>query len=66
MKSSPSILTPLVDTRTLIDQILDDLYLPLEKQRAKSFDLDQELARIKGHRSLFDPREELVNKEVPW
>ena len=48
--------------RTYSEDVSD---LPVEKQRAKSFDLDQELERIKQHRSLFVPREELVNKDVP-
>lgn len=48
--------------RTCSDNVQD---LPIEKQRAKTFDLEEELARIKEHRSLFDRREDLVNKEVP-
>lgn len=48
--------------RAYSDDVRD---LPVEKQRAKSFNLDQELERIKEHRSLFNRRENLVNKEVP-
>ena len=37
--------------------------LPVEKQRAKAYDLEAELERIRAHH--LDRREELVNKEVP-
>ena len=36
---------------------------PVEKQRAKSFDLEQELERIREHH--LDRKEEYVNKGVP-
>ena len=48
--------------RAYSDDVRD---LPVEQQRAKSFNLDQELERIKEHRSLFHRRADLVNKEVP-